>query len=212
MAIPSPHPRTLTKKREILAAASRVFRRRGVHAAGMREIAAELGMTVGSLYYYFENKEDLLSFCQQDGLAGLLALATELAKSGRPPAEQLFALIVGHVERLNEATPGALAHLEVEGLEGERREGMLERRGEYEQALRRLIASGIADGSFRPVDPKVAALTVLGALNWTVKWYRPEGSQSARAIGEQFAEILVRGLLAPGVELATAAAPNLAAG
>ncbi|MEO8277220.1 MAG: helix-turn-helix domain-containing protein, partial [Thermoanaerobaculia bacterium] len=41
------------RRREILAAASRLFRREGLASAGMREIAAELGMTAGNLYYYF---------------------------------------------------------------------------------------------------------------------------------------------------------------
>ena len=54
------------KKREILDAASRVFRRQGLHATGMRDIAAELGMAVGNLYYYFKDKEELLAFIQEE--------------------------------------------------------------------------------------------------------------------------------------------------
>jgi hypothetical protein len=37
---------------------------------------------------------------------------------------------------------------------------------------------------------------ILGALNWTVKWYQPGGRRSADSIGEEFADLLVRGLLA----------------
>lgn len=195
----SDHPRVAEKKREILAAASRVFRRKGVQAAGMREIAAELGMTVGNLYYYFENKQALLAFCQQDGLDGLLALAEALRCQDLPPQRRLAGLIEGHVERLNEGTPGSLAHLEVEGLEGELREAILARRGQYEGLLRGFIEDGIRVGAFRPVDTKVAALAILGALNWTVKWFRPDGAKSAREIGRELAESQVRGLLAEGV-------------
>ncbi len=164
----------------------------------MREIAAELGMTVGNLYYYFENKQALLAFCQQDGLNGLLALAEELSRLPLPHEERLARLIEGHVERLNEGTPGSLAHLEVEGLEGELREAILVRRGQYEGLLRGLIEDGIRAGAFRPVDSKVAALAILGALNWTVKWFRPDGAKSAREIGQELAELQVRGLLADG--------------
>lgn len=195
----SEHPRVAEKKREILAAASKVFRRKGVQAAGMREIAAELGMTVGNLYYYFENKQALLAFCQQDGLDGLLALAEALRREDLPPPTRLARLIEGHVERLNEGTPGSLAHLEVEGLEGALREAILTRRDQYEGLLRELIAEGIRAGAFRSVDTKVAALAILGALNWTVKWFRPDGPKSAREIGRELAESQVRGLLADGV-------------
>ncbi len=207
MALDPAHPRVLERKREILEAASRVFRRRGVHGTGMREIAAELGMTVGNLYYYFENKQALLAFCQQDGLSGLLALAERLREMPLSPAARLYLLIVGHVERVNEGTPGSLAHLEVEGLDGSFRDTILGRRGEYERALRRLIEDGIRAGAFRATDAKVAALAILGAMNWTVKWFRPEGGKAAREIGREFAELQVRGLLAPGVELQ---APDLA--
>ncbi|HEX6901001.1 MAG TPA: hypothetical protein VF789_14855 [Thermoanaerobaculia bacterium] len=42
----------------------------------------------------------------------------------------------------------------------------------------------------------VPALALLGAVNWTVKWFRPDGGKSAREIGRECAELLVRGLLA----------------
>lgn len=192
--------RTLEKKREILEAASRVFRRRGLHATGMREIAAELGMHVGNLYYYFDNKQELLAFCQEDTLGGLLALAERVQETDGRPDRSLHRLIVGHLVRLNQETPGSLAHLEVEALEPPWREPILAQRERYEAAVRRLIEQGIEQGIFRPTDAKVAAMTILGALNWTVKWFRPEGGKSATEIGELFAEYLVRGLLASGDE------------
>ena len=37
---------------------------------------------------------------------------------------------------------------------------------------------------------------ILGAVNWTVKWFRPDGRKSAREIGREQAELLVRGVLA----------------
>src|SRR5262245_52472340 len=67
--------RTREKKRAILEAAARVFRRRGLAATGMRDIAAELGMAVGNLYYYFRDREELIAFVQEEALDGLLDLA-----------------------------------------------------------------------------------------------------------------------------------------
>src|SRR5215217_4802121 len=97
------------KKRSILDAAARVFRVRGLHATGMRDIAAELGMAVGNLYYYFKDKEDLLAFVQEDALAGLLALAERVRGLPLRQDARLYLLVVGHVVRLNEETPGSLA-------------------------------------------------------------------------------------------------------
>jgi AcrR family transcriptional regulator len=193
--------KVLEKKREILDAASRVFRRRGLQATGMRDIAAELGMAVGNLYYYFKDKEELLAFVQEDALAGLLEIAARVRETGLRADAQLFRLIEEHVVRLNEGTPGSLAHLEVEALGETLRREVQERRDEYESAFRAILEEGIAAGVFRPVDPKVSALAILGAVNWTVKWFRPDGRKSAREIGREQAELLARGVLAEGITL-----------
>jgi len=189
--------RSFEKKRTILQAASRVFRQRGLHAAGMREIAAELGMHVGNLYYYFENKQALLAFCQEDALDGLLGLVEATRDASLPAEERLRRLVVGHVVLLNERTPGSLAHLEIEALDAPWRAATQRRRDASQQASRDLIREGIASGRLKRVDPNVAAMAILGALNWTVKWFRPEGTKSAEAIGREFAELLVGGLEVP---------------
>ncbi len=191
--------RALEKKRQILHAAARVFRRRGLYGTGMREIAAEAGMRAGNLYYYFENKQDLLAFCQRDSLAGLLELARRAEASRLPADQKLYLLIVGHIQRVNEATPGSLAHLEIEALEPPWRDEILPQRDRYEGMVRALVDDGIASGVFRRVDTRTATRLILGAVNWTVKWYWPGGGRSARQIGHDFAEHLVRGLLADGI-------------
>lgn len=198
---PESRDKVLEKKREILDAASRVFRRRGLQATGMRDIAAELGMAVGNLYYYFKDKEELLAFVQEDALAGLLEIAARVRATDLRADARLFRLIEEHVVRLNEGTPGSLAHLEVEALGETLRREVQERRDEYERAFRDTLQEGIAAGVFRPVDPKVSALAILGAVNWTVKWFRPDGRKSAREIGREQAELLVRGVMAAEVEL-----------
>ncbi|MEA2559943.1 MAG: hypothetical protein QOH06_1447 [Acidobacteriota bacterium] len=189
--------RAVGKKREILEAASRVFRARGLHAAGMRDIAAELGMAVGNLYYYFRDKEDLLAFVQESALSRLLEMAARVRALDLPADRKLRLLLEEHVVGLNdpeEGTPGSLAHLEVEALGEERRAGVLARRDEYEQIVRALIEEGMEQGMFLRADPKVASLALLGSVNWTVKWFRPEGGKSAREIGRQIAEMMVRSL------------------
>ena len=55
--------RTLKKKEQILLTAITVVNQRGYDGATMEEIAAELLMTKGSLYYYFKNKSDLMYQC-----------------------------------------------------------------------------------------------------------------------------------------------------
>ena len=197
---PSQNNKTLRRRREILEGASRVFRERGLHATGMRDIAAELDMHVGNLYYYFRNKQDLLAFCQQDALDGLLSRARTVRKEELRADTQLFKLIYAHVYLLNYELPASLAHLEIEALEPEVRQPVLRQRDEYERLLRETVDEGIQSGLFRQTDPKVATLAILGAVNWTVKWFRPGGPAKIAEIARQFAEYLVMGLLTPGIQ------------
>jgi AcrR family transcriptional regulator len=179
-AEPAPGPtRADLTRRRILEAASRVFRRQGLAGAGMRDIAAELGMHVGNLYYYFEDRRDLLAFCQETTLDRLLALAARAESSGVDAAAKLRILIAGHVVELNEGVPGSLAHLEFEAIDDARRPAILARREHYEEHWRGVIEQGIASRVFRKVDAGTAARALLGAVNWTVKWYRPGGEQTA---------------------------------
>ena len=197
---PTVDSRAHRKQLEILAAASRAFRRRGLHATGMRDIAAESRMHVGNLYYYFRNKQELLAFCQRHTLTGLMELADQIAHQPWRADEKLYRLIIGHIVRLNDEMPGSLAHLEVEALDEPLRRGILRARGRYEEAMRRIVREGVDDGLFRQVQIGVVVKAILGAVNWTVKWYQPQGSSSSAEIGTEFAQVLVSGLLAPGRE------------
>ena len=190
--------RALERKREILEGASRVFRRNGLHASGMREIAAELGMHAGNLYYYFANKQELLAFCQEQALSRLSELTREIDAEELPADEALRRLIVGHLHCLNQATPGSLAHLEVEALDGEWRKILQIERDRYERWIRALVERGVEDGTFRPNEARITTRAILGALNWTVKWYQPGGGRGLDEIASEFAELHVRGLLADG--------------
>lgn len=187
--------RRVARRAEILRRAADVFRERGFHAAGMRDIARTLGMTPGNLYYYFASKDDLLFECQRQALATLLAGARKAARTPGSAADRLREVVKGHVLCLLEQTGGSAAHLEFRALPGPRRASVARERDAYEKTVRAIVASGIEKGELAKVDPKLATLAILGALNSTVVWWRPEGASSPSEIAESFARTLVGGLL-----------------
>jgi AcrR family transcriptional regulator len=188
-------PRREARRAEILRRAASVFRERGFHGAGMRDIARGLRMTPGNLYYYFRSKDDLLYECQRLALDTLQEGVERAAAAPGSAADRLRAAIRGHVLCLLVKTGGSAAHLEFRALPGPRRAEIARRRDAYERALRGLVADGVRRGEFRPVDEKLATLAILGAANATVTWWRPEGPAAPEAIAEAFATTLVGGLL-----------------
>lgn len=175
--------RSKRRKVEILRAAARTFRRRGFHGASMAGIAADLEMTKGNLYYYFRNKQALLTFCQRTSLDRLLSGARAISRRRLPPAERLRELIRLQVRCLLDDVYGAGLHLEVD-------RALVAKRDEYERILRRAIA----DAARRGVDPKLAGLAVLGAVNWSARWYDPDAGASPEQIADAFADVLVEGV------------------
>jgi AcrR family transcriptional regulator len=186
------------RRLDILRAAARVFRKSGVAAAGMREIAEEADLSPGNLYYYFAGKDELLFFCQDRTLDRMLQAAEAARASTVPVTDQLRAVILAHLHYTLDELEGATAHLEIDMLADKLRRGIIEKRDRYEHAVRALIAKGVRRGEFTPCDAALVARAILGALNWTVRWYRPDGAQSVAAIAGGLADYLLRGITAAG--------------
>ena len=184
------------RRLDILRAAARVFRRSGVAAAGMREIAEEADLSPGNLYYYFAGKDELLFFCQDRTVDRMLESVEAVSASALPVAEQLRSVIRAHLHCTLDELEGATAHLEIDMLAEELRRPLIEKRDKYEQAMRALIAKGVRRGEFAACDAALVARAILGALNWTSRWYRPDGNQSVGAIADGLADYLVRGIAA----------------
>src|SRR3954471_6268175 len=77
------------RRRLILAAAVRVFARKGYHAARVGDIAEEAGVAHGLLYHYFASKEQLLETVFRERGSELWETTASVAESGEPAREQL---------------------------------------------------------------------------------------------------------------------------
>ena len=99
-----------------------------------------------------------------------------------------------HLHTLLDDIEGATAHLQIESLPPALRSAIVKKRDRYEQALRRLIADGVKSGELVDVNPAIVARAMLGAMNWTVTWFRPDGADTAAAVGEVISRFLVRGI------------------
>jgi AcrR family transcriptional regulator len=186
--------RALAVRGAILRAAARVFRRQGFAHTGMRDIAQAADLSPGNLYYYFRSKQELLYFCQDHSLDRMLAAARALGGGRLAPAERLRRVIRAHLDCMLDELDGAAAHTEVDALPPALRVRIVAKRDRYERAVRRIVADGVRRRVFVPCDATLVSRALLGALNWTARWYRPDGPEPPAAVADAFAEYLVRGL------------------
>ncbi|WP_269758056.1 TetR/AcrR family transcriptional regulator [Thalassobacillus sp. C254] len=81
------------KKEEILRSALKIISKSGYHGATMDEIAAELLMTKGALYYYFPSKEDLLFQSHNLVLSDAMDRLEEIYEEDLPPKQKIIKAI-----------------------------------------------------------------------------------------------------------------------
>jgi AcrR family transcriptional regulator len=195
------------RRADILRAAARVFRRRGFGDAGMRDIADQADLSPANLYHYFRGKDEILYYCQDRALDRLLAAVAAARRLRGSASDRLASVLAAHATTLLDDVEGATAHVQVESLPPARRRRLIAKRDRYERAVRSLLESGMADGDLTAEDPAVVTRAMLGALNWTAAWFRPDGPQDARHVGDIIARFLVRGVR--GVRgVATGARPS----
>ena len=178
----------------ILKAAGRIFRERGYAETGMRDIAGAADLSPANLYHYFRGKDEILFYCQDRALDRMLAAVTNHRQPGPGAAERLRGVLMAHLDTMLDAVEGASAHLQVESLPPALRERIVRKRDRYERAVRRLIERGRDAGELTTDDAALVTRAMLGALNWTVTWFRHDGPQDAQAVSRVLADFLVRGV------------------
>ena len=187
------------RRREVMAAATAVFSERGYRAASMNDIAVKIGMGKASLYHYVASKEDVLIELYEDVLRENVIAARRIAGSERTALDALAELIADRVAYTcrNRELLRIFFEEEVE-LPARQQSRLISVRHEYEQTLLEMVASGEAAGEFSlTTTPQIFVNTVLGAANWTYKWYQPQGPLSPEELGSQMAAVLLAGLRSP---------------
>lgn len=180
------HPR----RRELVAAAARLFSEKGFQGTSMEDIADALGILKGSLYYWISTKEELLEEVLLGTLEGGIEEGNRIVSQELPARDRLRQLVQSHVGGWvrNPYHYSAFASeykwLSADSLARYR----LENR-RLESLFSQVIFDGISSGEFRLPREHVAIVVklLMSQLNTFSRWYSPDGW----AAPVQVAEILV---------------------
>ncbi len=183
------------KRRAILRAAARLFRERGFERTRLTDIADSLNITKPSLYYYVGNKEKILISIQRFGLEQMLEGFGELAAGGKTGAELIEILLTRYGEWTTTEFGVCVVSLFNIEMSPRSARSLRAARRLLERKIRSLFMRGIADGSIKPCNPKLAASALFGSLNWMAFWYDASQARlSAEDVSRAFIGYFMDGL------------------
>ncbi|WP_287014984.1 TetR/AcrR family transcriptional regulator [Gordonia sp. (in: high G+C Gram-positive bacteria)] len=195
------NPRRELVEREIMEQATRLFAEKGLASTTLQDIAEATGLTRPALYHYVANKDELFA-----------RLVSEIAEEP--------AVLLHEINQRTDLDPVAKVHEMAMSIalhqtqtldrfrvlirsEAELPAGVADT---YRQSRRRVLKElvavmeeGIDVGLFRPTDARVAALGIVGMLNWIAWWHHPGDPEADRTVARQLADMAVNSVLDPDV-------------
>jgi AcrR family transcriptional regulator len=171
---------------------------RGYADTSLAEVAAELGLSKGTIVHHFGSKEALLREVHVAYFARRFAEADFVLAQLPDPAGRLVAMIYALLAAHRDDRAASLACLRelVRYFDGDLTGYVRAQRARYTAIVSDILRGGMDQGVFRAADPKMAALQIFGMCNYAWTWYQPAGPQSVEQIAGLFARTLLGGLLA----------------
>jgi len=180
------------RESEVVDAAIKVFFRKGYSAASIQDVADEVGVLKGSLYYYIDSKEDLLSRIFDESHQQATEIIEELSALDVTPLERVRLFVERYVTwYLKNFERTTLYFNEWRHLTGERRKRVVDQRLAYDQFVRDMVVAAQDRGEIAPeVSPKYASFLIHGATNSVSNWYRRGGGDPPEKIAAIYGAML----------------------
>ncbi|CAM2931065.1 TetR family transcriptional regulator [Skermania piniformis] len=169
-----------------------LFAERGFAGTSLQDIADAMGLTRPALYHYVANKDELLGRLVTEITEEPAVLLAEINKHVElRPVDRLHRMVTAIAEHQAAAPDRFRLLIRSEAELPEQLSKDYERsRKRVLKAFIKVVQDGIDAGAFRPVDPRFAALGVIGMINWMAWWFRP-GQDSAETVAAQLADMAV---------------------
>lgn len=175
------------RKDEIIEAAAECFMERGFSATKVDDVAMRLGSTKGRIYHHYSSKTELFFDVHRKGMALLFAAQEAAVSMPGPARDRLIAMLHAHARAMLEhhtyetvVAQGVNVHrfAHVSASERETMQQLIATRDEFEGLFKDALQAAIDEGGVAPRDVSIAVKMMLGALQWSLVWYRPKATES----------------------------------
>ena len=179
---------------EILMSASHLIAERGYRAITMDNIAASLSYTKSVVYYYFNNKNELLWEIFKRTFDTYSSQITAILDRKEPPEIALRVMLRQHAMLVMEnADWTAIYNKELAELTQSQRQQLSRLKRDYDEMFWSVYRKGVESGVFHDLPVHIVIGGMLGMCNWLYSWYNPKGPMPSREIAEQFDALLWQG-------------------
>ncbi len=186
-------PAALSTVERLLDAAAGAFADRGFHATTTRDIASRAGLSAAGVYVHFESKEAVLYALSRRGHEAALALVHGSATGPGTPTERVARVMsefaAWHAEHYEVAR---VVQYEFPHLLPHHRDEVLALRKNIDEAVRELLADGVASGEFEVADVRDTTLALMSMCIDVARWYSPGVRRTPDRIGATYASLGLR--------------------
>lgn len=178
-----------------------VVARDGFDGATAERIAGQAGVSKGLLWHYFTGKTDLMEQAAAEAVRGLRDEVTRDLDAELPPVE-FFRLLIRRVAGFGRSHPEELRALgriarSLRAPDGAQAFGA-DRYEELYQAQEALFLRAQAEGTFRPFDPRVMAVTCQAGIDTMLAYFDAHPGTDADEYADALSDILLTAMRAPG--------------
>jgi AcrR family transcriptional regulator len=184
-----------TRLEEVLQSAANIFFAKGFHATSIEDVARDVGMLKGSLYYYIKSKDDLLFQLLLAGIEDGDAFITRHIDPTGDPVEQLERAVRAQIDYIiqNKVPFGLFLH-EFDSLSGKRQHRLISVMSRYNNRFVELVRKGQEQGKLMPGEPWIIVNGILGMCNWLYRWYDTDNISHPEQVKQVFLQMLLQGI------------------
>jgi len=165
--------KTLKALRE--AGLKRLYKQ-GFAGTTLRELAKDVGVQAGSLYNYFENKQDFLFQVMVYVMDTLTEETNERLDEAANPYEALMIFVDIHVRyHCEKKREVMISTTELRSLTTANYQRITEKRDRYENRLKEILIAGNRHGNWTVENPHIVSKVILGMMTSVGTWYRKDG-------------------------------------
>ncbi|MCB2191386.1 MAG: TetR/AcrR family transcriptional regulator [Deltaproteobacteria bacterium] len=183
---------------EITEIASRLLCEMGYERTSVRDLAEATGMTKAGLYYYFQNKEELLYVILDNYMDSLLQGVASIEKQEPDPSRRLRRFILFQVDLYcRDMHRSKLIIHDENCLSGEWLRTIKDKQRSYLVYWKRALDAYCQKKGIDLPYPSAHAMILIGMCNWIYQWYSPQGDLRPEVLAELIYQRFLHGLRAP---------------